>query len=391
MKTLLRFAGLVCVWGCSSTPAQTPPDGSVDAIADVTATDGPLTDVATSDATDGAAGGLHVVGNTLVDQGKVVRLLGVDHAGTEYSCVGGGSDGSQGYGIFDGPSDDTLVTPMLTWKINAIRVPLNEACWLAIGKVKPAYAGANYQTAIKTYVSMIRSHGLYVILDLHWAAPGTNVGTSQQPMADADNSPNFWKSVAAAFSSDLGVVFDLFNEPYLATGNINGGTDPYVCLQSGCSAKLQAPLSGNYQTAGHQSLVDAVRSSGAKNVIMVSGLGYTSDLSGWLTHKPTDQAGNLTASLHLYNFNGCSDITCWNSRYHTLSQSIPIITGENGENDCGETFVDAYMTWADSLGISYLGWSWNVADCANFPALISSYNGTATAFGQGLMKHLQSL
>ncbi len=388
LRDVVIIVALVGISSCSST-SQTAPDGSTDgavseASSDVTSSDA---SDATSDAPSGAST-LHVVGNTLVDNGKVVRLLGVDHAGTEYSCVGGGSDGSKGYAIFDGPSDDTLVLPMLAWKLNAVRVPLNEACWLSIGNVNPLYAGAKYRSAIEAYVAMIRSHGMYVILDLHWAAPGTSVGTSQQPMADADNSPPFWTSVATAFKGDLGVVFDLFNEPYLAAGNINGGTDPYTCLENGCSAKLQSPLSGNYQTAGHQSLVSAVRATGAQNVIMVSGLGYTSDLSGWLTHKPTDATGNLTASLHLYNFNGCPDVTCWDSRYKTLSQTVPIITGENGENDCGTSFVDAYMTWADGLGISYLGWAWNTANCSSFPALISDYNGTPTAYGMGLKGHL---
>ncbi len=396
MFTKLSYVGGFCVLAgaCSSTTPDGPDGGGPDgqSPSDGTAPLDAASDTATSDApSDAATDGLHVVGNTLVDHGKVVRLLGVDHAGTEYSCVGGGSDGSKGYAIFDGPSDDTLVTPMLAWKINAVRVPLNEACWLAIGNVNPAYAGANYVTAITNYVSMIRSHGLYVIVDLHWAAPGTMIGTSQQPMADADNSPNFWKAVAAVFAGDVGVVFDLFNEPYLAASNINGGTDPWTCLEDGCSAKLQTPLSGNYQTAGHQALVDAVRGTGAQNVIMVSGLAYTNDLSGWLTHKPTDATGNTAASLHLYNFNGCPDQTCWDSRYKTLSQTVPIITGENGENDCGTSFVDPFMTWADGLGISYLGWSWNVADCDSFPALVTDYAGTPTGFGQGLKQHLSSL
>jgi endoglucanase len=394
MKSLVAGVATVClVWGCSST--QSSPDAStMDAAPSEAGSDSIASDATADSATDAASGAstLHVAGNTLVDHGKVVRLLGVDHAGTEYSCVGGGSNGSQGYGIFDGPSDDSLVLPMLVWDINAVRVPLNEACWLAIGDVNPLYAGSNYRLAIEAYVTMIRSHGLYVILDLHWAAPGTMVGTSQQPMADADNAPGFWTSVATAFRGDLGVVFDLFNEPYLAAGNINGGTDPWTCLESGCSAKLQTPLSGNYMTAGHQSLVSAVRGTGAKNVIMVSGLAYTTDLSGWLTHEPSDSDNNLAASLHLYNFNGCTDVACWTTNYEALSKTVPIITGENGENDCGTSFVDAYMTWADGLGISYLGWAWNTDDCSSFPSLITSYDaGTPTAFGMGLKNHLTSL
>ncbi len=336
-----------------------------------------------------AAAGLHVEGNKLVDGGKVVRLLGVDHAGSEWACVG--SAGTNGYAFFDGPSDATLVTPMLAWKINAVRLPLNEECWLGINGVNPTYAGSNYQTAIANLVALFRSHGMYVILDLHWGAPGASIGTSQQPMANADHSLALWKSVASKFKGDLGVVFDVFNEPYLAAGNVSGGTDPWSCLQSGCTATLQTPLTGTYQTAGMQALVDAVRSTGARNVVMVAGLAYTSDLSGWLAHKPMDATGNLVASVHLYNFNGCTDATCWNQRYAAIAASVPIITGENGENDCAHGFVDGYMTWADGLGISYLGWSWNALDCSSFPALITDYAGTPSGFGAGLKAHLLSL
>ena len=362
----------------------TPHDGShpVDA---KTSQDAPAT------GTDAAgAEGLHVVGNTLVDHGNVVRLLGVDHSGGEFSCVG--SMGTNGYGFFDGPTDDSLVAPMLTWKVNAVRLPLNEECWLGINGVAPAYSGANYQAAVTSLVTLFRSHGIYVIVDLHWGAPGSSIGTSQQPMADADHAGAFWTSVATAFKGDAGIVFDIFNEPYLATSNISDGTDPWDCLENGCEANLQTPLSGTYATAGTQSLVTAIRATGAQNVIMVSGLGYTSDLSSWLTHKPTDPTGNLAASLHLYNFNGCTDEACWNMNYASVAAAVPIITGENGENDCGTSFVDAFMTWADGLGISYLGWSWNVFDCSSFPALITSYDGgVPSGYGIGLQQHLQGL
>ena len=76
-------------------------------------------------ATDGGAAGLHVEGNKLVDDGKPVRLLGVDRSGTEYACI-------QGNGFFDGQVDQAAVTAILGWHTNAVRVPLNEDCWLGI-------------------------------------------------------------------------------------------------------------------------------------------------------------------------------------------------------------------------------------------------------------------
>src|ERR1700737_3360223 len=96
-----------------------------------------------------------VSGNHLVDgNGATVRLLGVNRSGTEYACI-------QGWGIFDGPNDATSVAAMASWPINAVRIPLNEDCWLDINGVNPAYAGATYQAAVQSYVNLLHQHGLY--------------------------------------------------------------------------------------------------------------------------------------------------------------------------------------------------------------------------------------
>jgi len=70
-------------------------------------------------------------------------------------------------------------------------------------------------------------------------------------MADADHAPSFWKSVAKAFNSNHGVLFDLFNEPYI---------DSWSCWEHGCQATYEDNgKTVTYETAGMQALVDAVR------------------------------------------------------------------------------------------------------------------------------------
>src|SRR5437867_1837234 len=81
----------------------------------------------------GAMNGLHVVGNTIRNaDGQAVRLHGVNRSGTEYACSGG-------WGIFDGPADAAEVLAMRAWNINAVRVVLNESCWLGISGVPAEY------------------------------------------------------------------------------------------------------------------------------------------------------------------------------------------------------------------------------------------------------------
>jgi hypothetical protein len=375
-----------------SQPSETSGDSGKTDVGVDTKTDGKSDTTPGGDAPvdvpgDGTAPtGLHVEGTTLVDHGATVRLLGVNHSGGEYACVGD-------YGITEGPDPATLADAILTWKANAVRVPVNEQCWLGINGLDPKYSGDTYRTTMIDYVKTLRSKGLYVIFDLHWASPATSVPKGQLPMADADHAIDFWKSAAAAFKDVDGVVFDVFNEPFLDKSNATT-TDPWDCLQHGCDVHAYSTGGDSYpayHSAGMQDLVDAIRSTGATNVIMVAGLAWTNDLSGWLAHKPTDATGNLVASLHLYNFNACKDSGCWATEYEPVSKSVPVITGELGENDCGPGFIDGYMPWADTRGVSYLGWTWNTRDCSGGPALITDYTGAATTFGAALRDHLKSL
>jgi hypothetical protein len=90
----------------------------------------------------GPAPQLQVSGNKLVNSatGQQVVLHGVDRSGGEYACV-------NGTGVWDGPMDQTAVSAIKSWNVNAVRVPLNEACWNGESYVNSAYAGANYISA----------------------------------------------------------------------------------------------------------------------------------------------------------------------------------------------------------------------------------------------------
>ena len=324
-----------------------------------------------------AVSGNHLVGAS----GETIRLLGVDRSGAEYMCLYGG--------IFDGPATPASVQAMAAWHINAVRVPLNEDCWLGINGVSPSTSGAAYRSAIEEYVSTLQSFGLVVILDLHWAAPGTHLAESQWPMADADHAPAFWTSVASAFAPNHGVVFDLFNEPYITS---------WSCWLKGCPTTFEvAHQAVTYQSAGMQSLVNAVRSTGATQPLMLGGLGWSSDESQWRSFEPSDPAHQLAVSFHTYNFGGCNTESCWNSTIAPLAQLVPVITGEFGENGCRASYIKAYMPWADTHGVSYLGWTWDATappsswSCSAGPALIRTYAGLPTAYGAALRRHLAVL
>jgi endoglucanase len=319
---------------------------------------------------------IHVRANQLINAaGEPVRLFGVNRSGTEYACV-------VGVGIFSGPSDAASIAAMASWHINAVRVPLNEDCWLGINGVAAARGGANYRNAIASYVRDLNAAGLVAILDLHWNAPGALLSDHQQVMADADHAPSFWTSVANRFRRNPGVIFDLYNEP----GDIS-----WDCWLHGCQT------SDGWWTAGMQSLIDAVRGTGARQPIMIGGLAHAGDLSGWLSHPLHDPLGQLIPSAHVYNAGYCVTPLCWNRTLGPLAGYAPVVTGELGEWDGKSDFITTYMKWTDSerrrhhRSVSFLAWAWDVAQGVQGPSLVTSYDGTPTAFGLGFRTYLAEL
>ena len=340
--------------------------------------------------------GAYVSGNRLVDgSGNTLLLHGVNVPSALWACA-------QNLGIFQEPTDQTAVNALLSWHINAVRVAVNEDCWLGINGVPAQYAGQNYINGIVNYINLLNQNGIYAILDLQAVAPGTNlaaaIGAPQSPMPDQDHAPAFWSSAAATFKNNRGVLFDLYNEPW--PDNNSDTTAAWTCWKNGGTCSGVTYNGASYQAAGMQELVSTIRTAGANNVLMLGGTNFAYKFDQWLSMEPTDPAGQLAASFHTYfgacplNNNNPSQVspdTCYGNFKATVGAQVPIITGELGEGDCASGMVTPYMNWADANGVSYLGWGWDPFDCNNFPSLITNYNGTPTNFGLGFQQHYQSV
>jgi endoglucanase len=324
----------------------------------------------------------------VTNRGVPWQLRGVDKSGTEFACVQGMSTyngtGYAGFGVFSGDATQTGINAMLAWHVNAVRLPLNESCVLGDARVNPKYRGANYLAAVQGYVSLLAANGIAAILDLHWNAPGSELATTQQPMADADHAVAFWSSVATAFKGYPSVILDLYNEPH-GIG--------WSCWKSGgCTAVDTAGAS--YPVAGMDQMLAAVRAAGATNVVAANGLEWGNDLTGWLANRPADPLGQLAAGAHLYSFNRCRTTTCWDSTLGPILRTTPVVVSETGTNDCTAAFDTSLLfPWADARpvgSVSYLAWSWNAASCGGGPSLVtSSATGVPTnGYGTGIKAYL---
>ena len=315
--------------------------------------------------------GLRVAGGKLVSTrtGAPVQLRGVNISGLEFVAIGAPTWAHHNpWGAQTGDETPNW-RAIRAWHANAIRLPLNQASWLGYscidrhGKTVNSDPWGNYRAAVIKAVAEANASGLYVILDLHWSAPGTLCPLSQDQMADEDHSIAFWTSLAATFKDNPAVLFDLFNEPY---GAHNGSASDWRLLRDGGSMQTFSADSGRYtlnlqwQAAGMQTLLGAVRRTGARNVVLVAGLGGASDISNWLAYKPSDPLNQLALSWHAYSGINSRDAA---TAAAVLAAGIPVIISETGDKSANGTADAPVLTqvtrWADQTGASVLAWTWD--------------------------------
>ena len=309
-------------------------------------------------------------GNHLLDaSNNVVHLHGVNYSGTEFACI-------QGWGLFDGPSDDAMVAALTTWHINVVHIGLNEDCVLDINGVNSQYAGATYLGAMVAFVNRLHAHGIYAEVSLMWAAPGGQQAQDHPPILDADHAGTAWTAIANAFKGDHSTFFGLQSEPHDIT---------WACWRNGGSS-----CSVGYTALGMQGALDAIRATGATNPVTASGIDWANNLQQWLAYRPADSAGQLMAEQHVYGGNTCYTPSCLDSYTGPVAQNVPVVFGEYGEtydaSSCATTNTAAMLNWADAHGVGYEAWTWDT--WGNCLSLIGDFDGTpANAYGTFVRSH----
>ena len=297
---------------------------------------------------------VRVQGNRLVDpDGNEVWLQGVNAGGMETIPNGAQETKSTVVAIDD-------------WKSICIRLPLNEAHWFGTGVYSPEDGGKSFRDACDKIVRLAANRGAYVVIDLH---------RFRAPKAE---HVAFWKDCAAHYKDHPAVLFDLFNEPHgidWKTWRDGGfvGTAGAVDESAFLSEEEKRKNQG-FESVGMQALVDAVRSTGAKNVVIAGGLHWANDLTGIESEaiekgeaesfRLSDPDGNgVMYSWHTYHWH-----KGW-ARLLPVAAKHPIFLGEVGAAPREEmTFIpfeqkeDPYTFSPDMLGfiqkhrINWTGW-----------------------------------
>lgn len=269
---------------------------------------------------------LHVAGSKLLRaDGSEIWLQGVSIDSLQWSNTGEGIVPS-------------VIAAIETWKVNVVRLPMNGNRWFGQTQGQ-SDNGASYRQVIADAVQAAKSRGAYLILDLH---------RFRAPM-EADIA--FWKDAAAAYKDDPAVIYEIFNEPYGVPweewrngGALDGKRTAGVVAESNEGADAK-------RTVGMQALVDTVRATGAKNLILAGGLDYSYDLTGILKGFALEEKGGagIAYVAHCYPWK-----SGWQTHFLDIAKQYPVVMTEVGCDVNHYTFIpperdESPYTWAPDM------------------------------------------
>lgn len=303
---------------------------------------------------------LLVVGNKIqTKDGKDVWLQGISLCSMEWSASG----------------DNILksVTEAVdNWKANCLRLPIREDFWFGKGAYQKD-GGAGYRQLVDDVVNLAGGKGVYVVLDLHRFRAPTQIHA------------DFWKEVATKYNNHPAVLFELFNEPHDVSWEVwrDGGFVSDKKTNENVAAENKEKLKG-FKSVGIQKLIDVVRGTGAKNIVIPGALDWSYDLSGILKgYELDDKGGNgIVYSSHVYPWK-----SKWQEMFLDVAAKYPIFIGEVGceiKPMPWQKTTEDPNTWApDMLGLIQkhkLNWTAWCFHPRSTPRVLLDWDYTPTPF-----------
>jgi Endoglucanase len=374
-----------------------------------------------------APNGFSVMGNKIYDPNSCQPLLFHGAARPSLEWWYGGDD--------EFVNVNAQLALLKGWGANVLRLPISQTFWLPGNTYYTGLNGgtdysAAYQARVINAVKAARALGLAVIIDLH----ATDRGLAQydtvpdiHPMPDRNNSVPFWRDVANTFKDDGGVIFELYNEPHpleldWAAGSpndaswniwLNGGQIAAAPDYPGDDVNTRKRVA--YTAVGMQDLYNAVRGTGARNLVLIDGNHWGYNLAGVPTHRV--KGYNIIYGTHPYDW-GDKQPTANNAgsvgfdvEFGDLAKTDAVMISEFGSyrgteftsakcremlpNTLGLGYNKAVMDYADAHQMSWVGWRfWTPPavgpgytqdqrdfDICDTSSLLMDWNGTPSPSG----------
>lgn len=166
----------------------------------------------------------------------------------------------------------------------------------------PLYS-TSYIDSLMSAVKLARANGFTVALSVQDQPPSGEAQNQGRPLPDAA-TVGIWQRLAPKFASDTGVMYELFNEPF----------------------KSATPEGWALWQASMQPVIDAIRATGARNVIIVEGLA----MGHRLDNAPAlhDSANQLAYGIHPYFWKAYNTTRAWDHYFGDFAQNHVVISTE---------------------------------------------------------------
>jgi hypothetical protein len=274
-------------------------------------------------------------------------------------------------------SDSDIGAMHNVWDVNVVRVFLGQQFW---NQGECSYS-AQYASTVDQVVRSITSRGMVALIDLHWNTRMPCFSARQQDMADYPGSVTFWSSVASRYKSNPLVAFQLYNEPHDISWNTwrNGGLviDPDLA----------------WQAAGMQQMYDAVRATGANNLVFVTG-------GDWGNTPPPSSSllsgFNIVYAAQQYTCVGapppwCSIPDPYDAatgpgglrldKWIALASQVPVVVTEFGWPDANDGRYNAsVIAWAEAHGVGWIAYEWGTNDSPKVDPIGSAFGAVFWVF-----------
>jgi hypothetical protein len=297
-----------------------------------------------------------------------VALRGVNRAGMEY---GDDWDGWTGQTYFEMPPASQTASELAYFKskgMNVIRLPIS---WERVQHTLNGSLTSSYVSGMMDYIDAATAQGFHVVLDLHnynryaentHNASGDQVGGyTQRILGDGvltlAHLTDIWVKLANLVLDNPKLILNVMNEPH------------------------DFPLTSTEWFAGVQTVMDAIRATGAQHLILVPN-SRASDVDHWSTYAPnggpvdavaalaiTDSANNYAFDMHAYQTypssagsyaDLVSEVTDWAKTNHKrLFLSELGVAGDAGQ---GSAAVGGLLSYLNTNNDVWMGWTpWDLA------------------------------
>ncbi|HYL78058.1 MAG TPA: cellulase family glycosylhydrolase [Bryobacteraceae bacterium] len=262
-------------------------------------------------------GPLHVKGAAIFDlTGQAILLRGVEMPGL--NIANPTAEQSQTVAAMNSITFGVL---RFRWNINTLRLPVSNAIWRRDGQA--------YLDRVGKIVRAATAYGLIVVIsDCEDPTAGETSGLG----LPTQDSIAFWKNWGTFFKDDPHVIFGAFNEPSArltpgAVAGRRGSADWQFWLQGGTTSSGQA-------VTGMKALVEAIRSTGAEQIISISSYFDTLDFQGFGSDFfLTDP--NVIYEVHPFFDHALTDAQR-DTNFGFLARSVPIYAGRWGLDLTGD-------------------------------------------------------